>query len=258
MSPSRTPRSSGFVVLAAAALLSLTAGSAAVAGSMITGNNIKNGTIQSRDLMDGKGVGEKDLKPHLAAKINAKLGAITGPAGPAGPAGADGKNGKNGLDGATGAQGPAGADGDQGPAGPAGPVGPPGADGSTGPAGPTANLAALQRQLDLLAIQETCQFDFTAQKMWEVTWGYGFADRNGGAAVFTQQSHGGLVALNDGPVPPYMVNSPSFRWLYVTGPVSNYVTKYTFADGTIRTATVTREVNACPKIVWAMTPPPAP
>ena len=120
----------------------------------------------------------------------------------------------------------------------------------------------MQYQLDLLSIESNCGgahkgFDFPNDKMWEVTWGYGFADRNGGTAKFNMQSNGGMTQLNDGPIPAYMGNpaTSTWRWLYVNGPVTNRTVKYTFADGTIRTATITREANACPKIVWETTAP---
>lgn len=74
------------------------AGGAAVAGDLITGKDIKNHTIQQRD-----------LAPGLKAKVNRTGTAGTaGAQGPAGPAGADGKPG------AAGAQGPKGASGLEG------------------------------------------------------------------------------------------------------------------------------------------------
>lgn len=100
-----------------------------------------------------------------------------------------------------------------------------------------------------------CVYDFPAQKMWEVTWGYDFAHRNGGAPVFTMQSHGGLITLNNGPLPSYMANNPSWHWLYAVEGVEQHY-KYGFADHTIRTVDVTyTSVNGCqiPTIVWGMT-----
>lgn len=101
--------------IAAAAILSLGMAGGAVAGSLVTSADIKDNSIQSRDLKDGQGVGTADLKPGLANKISEG-----GAQGPAGPAGQDG------------AQGPKGDAGAQGPAGPAGPAGPKGDDGADG------------------------------------------------------------------------------------------------------------------------------
>lgn len=275
MSVSSSTRSRGVVVLAAAAMLAVSAGSGAVAGSLITSKDIKNHTIQTQDLKRGAVTGNKvknrslkliDMSAQVTDKLNAP-----GPAGAQGPAGekgqtgatgaagangsngvdgangtngADGTNGANGADGATGAQGPAGPTGPAGPAGPEGPAGP------QGPPGPTANVAALDEKfLKLLSIQANCELDFISPSpMWEVTWGYGFADRNGGAPKFTLQSNGGLVAVNDGPVPSYMTGN--WHWLYVSAPVTPRTWKYTFQDGTIRTATITANGKGCPTIVW--------
>lgn len=103
-----------------------------------------------------------------------------------------------------------------------------------------------------------CAYDFPAQKMWEVTWGYDFEHRNGGAPQFTMQSDGGLVSLNGGPVPNYM--NSSWHWIYPTeGNEMHYV--YGFANGASRTVDVTfNTVNGCqiPNIVWGYTPNTAP
>jgi hypothetical protein len=93
----------------------------AVAGGLITSHDIQNNTIKSRDLKDGHGVAERDLRAPLAAKINQG-----GPAGPQGPAGEDG---------ATGPQGPAGPKGDTGPQGPKGDPGQDGTDAQALPYG---------------------------------------------------------------------------------------------------------------------------
>lgn len=86
--------------------LTIAATTGAVAGSLITGADIKDGTIQSRDLKDGSGVGTADLKPGLANKINAH--GEQGPAGPQGPRGYQGQQGDDGQ------QGPAGPQGEPG------------------------------------------------------------------------------------------------------------------------------------------------
>jgi len=86
--------------------------------------------------------------------------------------------------------------------------------------------------------------------MWEVTWGYGFEDRNGGATIFDMNSYGGLTDLNGEGVPQYMIDHGSWRWLYPRGPVVDRTYTYTFADGTVWTAEVTRLATGCPQIVW--------
>ena len=93
-------RSRGVVVLAAAAVLAVSAGSGAVAGQLITGKDIKNKSIEARDLARGSvtttKVKNKTLKlKDLSAEVTDKLGAkgpkgdtgATGPQGPAGPPG---------------------------------------------------------------------------------------------------------------------------------------------------------------------------
>jgi hypothetical protein len=78
-------------VVAGAALVLVTAGSATAAG-LITGKDIKNGSVTSKDVKNGSLV-LKDFK-------KSERGKLVGPAGPAGGTGATG---------ATGAAGPAGA-----------------------------------------------------------------------------------------------------------------------------------------------------
>ncbi|HRN90183.1 MAG TPA: Ig-like domain-containing protein [Candidatus Saccharibacteria bacterium] len=99
-----------------------------------------------------------------------------------------------------------------------------------------------------------CTYDFSAYKMWEVTWGYDFDHRNGGTPVFNMQSNGGLVSLNGAALPSYM--TASWHWIYPTeGNEMHYV--YGFADGTTRTVDVVPvEVNGCliPNIVWGVGP----
>lgn len=185
---------------------------------MITGEDIRNRTVEAEDLARGSvttnKVKNRTLKlKDLSAEVTDKLAA-------------------------------GGATGPQGPKGETGPVGP------AGPPGSAADVSALEAKfIKLLSIQQNCELDFiTPTPMWEVTWGYDFANRNGGEAKFTMQSNGGLVALNGGPVPSYM--GPSWEWLYVSAPVVDKVWTYTFQDGTIRTATVTSNAKGCPVIAW--------
>jgi hypothetical protein len=100
-----------------------------------------------------------------------------------------------------------------------------------------------------------CKYDFQAQKMWEVTWGHSFENRNGLAPVFTPSSHGGLTTINGSPT------SWNDYHLYVTdkGAALNapYQNTYGFADGTVRTVDVSwSDVNGCqiPNISWRVLP----
>lgn len=76
--------------LAVTAGLVLAGTTGAVAGSLIGSADIRDNSVRSIDLKDGRGVGQSDLKPGLAAKVN-KAGQ-PGPQGPAGPAGQDGED----------------------------------------------------------------------------------------------------------------------------------------------------------------------
>lgn len=120
----------------------------------------------------------------------------------------------------------------------------------------SASMGSFATLSEVMPAPVVCTYDFTAEKMWEVTWGYGFEDRNGGTPIFTKQSNGGLVTLNGDPVPAYMA-SPSWHWLYVVEGQNRHY-DYGFADGTTRTADVTfSDVNGCqtPAIVWNVIPP---
>jgi len=126
----------GFVAL----VLAITTGAFAAKKVLITGADIKDGSVTGIDIKNGS-LGATELS---RAARNALRGA-EGPRGPVGPQGAQGPQGPKGDSGATGAAGPAGAKGDTGPAGPkgdtgaagtAGPAGPAGAQGSVGPQGP--------------------------------------------------------------------------------------------------------------------------
>jgi hypothetical protein len=131
-------------------------GSTATAAVMVTGRDIKDGSVTSADVRDrslrardfrrgdlpagargpagakgdagarGEAGGRGEPGPRGEAGARGPAGP-QGPAGDAGPAGAAGEPGAAGPQGDTGARGPAG---ERGPAGPEGPAGP-----STGPAG---------------------------------------------------------------------------------------------------------------------------
>lgn len=86
-------------------ILVLGAGSA-TAARLISSSDIKNNTIQGKDVRD-KSLTKKDFK-----------GSVRGAVGPIGPLGPQGIRGLQGLQGPTGAQGPGGPQGAQGPPGP--------------------------------------------------------------------------------------------------------------------------------------------
>jgi hypothetical protein len=101
----------------------VTAGTAGVE-ALITGAQIQDGTIKSRDVGNGA-IRRVDIAPATVASLRGRRG----------PVGARGAQGAPGPVGAQGAQGPAGAQGSAGPAGPAGPPGPTGSTGATGATG---------------------------------------------------------------------------------------------------------------------------
>ncbi|SFA82688.1 Collagen triple helix repeat-containing protein [Nocardioides alpinus] len=118
-------RSRGAVVLSAAAVLAVGAGSGAVAGSLITGDDIKNRSIEAQDLAPGAVTSNK--LENGSIKLNDLSPGLTG------------KIGDTGASGTNGAQGPQGPKGDQGPQGPKG------ADGTAAYAGP--NWSVIDRNV---------------------------------------------------------------------------------------------------------------
>lgn len=125
----------GVVVLALVCVTAATAGVKA----LVTGAQIKDGTIESRDVMNGT-LRPADLAPGLTASLRGQRGA-QGTAGPQGPAGPKGDPGSQG---APGSQGPSGGQGPQGNAGPAGAAGPQGPQGLPGAATPPRAFVASQ------------------------------------------------------------------------------------------------------------------
>jgi hypothetical protein len=106
-------------VLAAAVTASLVvavAATSATARSLITGLQIKNGSIASVDIADGT-IKSRDLAPSLRHAQSV----VPGPQGPQGAQGEAGPQGPKGDAGAQGAQGPTGPQGATGAQGPAGP-----------------------------------------------------------------------------------------------------------------------------------------
>lgn len=135
-------------VVALVLAMLLSAGGGAVAARLITGKDIKDGTVTGADIKDAS------LKyADLAAATRTQL---TGPQGPAGEAGIQGPAG------ATGPGGPAGPKGDAGSAGPAGPAGPKGDTGATGPQGPVGPLPTV-----LVASLTTCCVGFDSASTGE-------------------------------------------------------------------------------------------
>jgi hypothetical protein len=102
----------GVLAAAVAASLIVVTASSATARSLITGLQIKNGSITSADLADGT-IKSRDLAPSLRHAQQ-----VPGPQGAQGEAGPQGARGDAGAQGAQGPAGPQGATGAQGPAGP--------------------------------------------------------------------------------------------------------------------------------------------
>lgn len=103
----KTGASPSMIVACIAVVLAMT-GSAFAATALITGADIKDGSITKAD---------------LSSRTKRSLKGRRGPAG------------RDGQDGFVGAQGPQGSDGPLGPVGPAGPAGPQGQKGTTGDTG---------------------------------------------------------------------------------------------------------------------------
>ena len=104
-------------VIAVVALILALTGSAYAASGLITGADIKNGSISKADLS------------------SRAINSLKGKRGPAGPAGREGFAGPQGPQGSTGPEGPRGLVGPSGPAGPKGTTGDTGARGPVGPQG---------------------------------------------------------------------------------------------------------------------------
>ena len=111
-------RRTTLVVAGAVCALSVaTAGTAGIK-ALITGAQVKDGTIESRDIKNGS-IGRADIADAAEAAFRGQRGAVgaqgpVGPAGVQGPAGPQGTSGSQGPQGATGAQGPQGPKGDSG------------------------------------------------------------------------------------------------------------------------------------------------
>src|SRR3954454_21460590 len=104
----RTPRPSASLVIAIIALVAACSGSA-VAASLITSKQIKDGSIQVKDL-------SKKARGSLVGKRG-----LNGPAGTSGAKGDKGDSGTQGAQGPKGDQGSQGVQGERGETGPRGP-----------------------------------------------------------------------------------------------------------------------------------------
>jgi hypothetical protein len=100
------------VVAIACGALFLSASGGAVAGSLITGKQIKDGTITTKDVKD-RSLTSDDLSNATITSLQGQTGE-RGPAGATGPAGAQGPQGPAGAQGAAGEKGPAGTNGTNG------------------------------------------------------------------------------------------------------------------------------------------------
>src|SRR5688500_5223837 len=89
------------IVLIAAVVLALSFSGGAVAGKLITGKQIKDNTVSTKDIKNGS----RQSLALSAATITERQAGEVGPAGPQGPAG------PMGAAGADGPAGPAGANG---------------------------------------------------------------------------------------------------------------------------------------------------
>ncbi|MGH3333029.1 MAG: hypothetical protein ACRDPJ_17160 [Nocardioidaceae bacterium] len=145
----------GAVLVGATVLVTLGGVGGAVAATQITSRDIKDQTIQKRDIGTGA-VGSDEVRngtlglldfnsytqglmsqpgPQGEQGEQGEMGPM-GPQGEQGPIGPQGLQGEKGAAGATGATGAPGATGAMGPVGPVGPVGPAGAKGDPGAVGP--------------------------------------------------------------------------------------------------------------------------
>ena len=98
-----TARTRGVVVVAAASLLAVGAGSSAVAAKLLTGDDIKNRSIEGVDLATGSVDSAKVENGTLQLKdLDDELAAQLGTAGKTGPQGPKGETGPQGPKGASG------------------------------------------------------------------------------------------------------------------------------------------------------------
>jgi|tagenome__1003787_1003787.scaffolds.fasta_scaffold20989741_7 hypothetical protein len=124
---------------ALAAVFAVAAGSATAGPTvkkLITGQDIKDGSIGLVDLSSSTKTGLKGQRGAAGSLGPAGAKGDTGPAGPAGPQGPKGDTGATGATGPKGDTGPQGIPGTAAAKGDPGPQGPQGPQGATGPVGP--------------------------------------------------------------------------------------------------------------------------
>ena len=113
--------------------LSIALGGTASAAVLITGKQVKDGSLSGRDIANRSLTGQ-DVRDRSLTPLDFN-GSVQGPAGPQGPKGDRGQQGPAGASGPAGSQGLKGDRGEQGPAGASGPAGPAGRVGTQGPSG---------------------------------------------------------------------------------------------------------------------------
>ena len=121
------------VLAVVAVMLVMSAGAGATAALMITGKQIKNGSVTGIDIRN-RSLAAKDLSRSARLKLRGQAGPA-GPAGLQGPAGATGPQGARGETGLPGVQGLLGPQGPQGLPGLPGVPGAPGLPGADGVSG---------------------------------------------------------------------------------------------------------------------------
>jgi hypothetical protein len=124
------PLKTGLAIVAAASLFAIGGVSSATAAKLITGTDIKNGSLTGADVKNGS-LGFRDLGPYARKLVLDDKGA-TGATGAKGDKGEAGANGKDGVNGEAGANGKDGANGATGAKGDKGEAGVNGKDGLTG------------------------------------------------------------------------------------------------------------------------------
>ena len=152
-------RPSPAMIVAALALTIALGGTATAAGLLITGKQVKDGSLTGRDVKNGT-IKTADVGNGSLSGFDVRDRSLT-PAdfsgsmqGPAGPAGRVGPQGLKGDTGAPGVPGPKGDRGEQGPVGATGPVGPAGLQGPQGPAGPRGVSGWEYRTAEMLVLPD--------------------------------------------------------------------------------------------------------
>lgn len=128
------PRSGRLAVLLIMFILTIVMGGSAAAVTLITGKQIKDGSLRGRDVgngsLTGADVADRSLSP---ADFTGSLQGPPGSQGPVGPVGPRGEPGGKGAAGDTGSPGPQGPPGPPGQRGAQGPQGAPGVSGLSVP-----------------------------------------------------------------------------------------------------------------------------